>query len=195
MLQGPYTISSVSSLSLDRSNQSDSPNGKIIPAVLCHWWQNRHCLVKFWKCQTALSILPHEAKALLELFCLQANIFGWRQNSSSSYFASWGIIKMYDFTWPDQDWIGLRIFKNFADQDWIGFNFIGSGLDSDWNISLSANLCCTLYRIRVLESIPAGYFYFFGFGFGLDWITFPVQPDPDYPNDMKCGHAKNLDPE
>ena len=34
MLQGPYTISSVSSLSLDQPNQSDSPNGKITPAVL-----------------------------------------------------------------------------------------------------------------------------------------------------------------
>jgi len=38
---------------------------------------------------------------------------------------------MHDFTWPDQDWIGLRIFKNLADQDWIGLSFIGSGLDSD----------------------------------------------------------------
>jgi len=25
---------------------------------------------------------------------------------------------MRDFTWVDQDWIGLMIFKNFADQDW-----------------------------------------------------------------------------
>jgi len=38
---------------------------------------------------------------------------------------------MRDFTWADQDWIGLMIFKIFADQYWIGFNFIGSGLDSD----------------------------------------------------------------
>jgi len=37
----------------------------------------------------------------------------------------------YDFTFVDQDWIGLVIFKNFADQDWIGINFIGSGLDLD----------------------------------------------------------------
>jgi len=91
MLQGPYANSSVSSLSLDQYNQSDSPYGKITPAVLCLWWQNRHCLAKFWKCQTAVLILPHEGKALLELFCLQANLFGWRQNSSSSAFASWGI--------------------------------------------------------------------------------------------------------
>jgi len=40
-------------------------------------------------------------------------------------------IKIHYFTWADQDWNGLIIFKNFADQDWIGFNFIESGLDSD----------------------------------------------------------------
>jgi len=34
MLQGPYANPSISSLSLDKSNQSDSPNGKITPAVL-----------------------------------------------------------------------------------------------------------------------------------------------------------------
>jgi len=33
--------------------------------------QNRQCLVKLWKCQTAVSILLLEAKALLQLFCLQ----------------------------------------------------------------------------------------------------------------------------
>jgi len=79
-----------------------------------------------------MSILPHEAKALLQLFCLEPIIFGWRQNSLSGAFASWGKIKIHYFTWADQDWIGLMIFKNFADQDWIGFNFIGSGLDLDW---------------------------------------------------------------
>jgi len=30
----------------------------------------RHFLVKFWKCQKAVCVLPHEAKALLEIFCL-----------------------------------------------------------------------------------------------------------------------------
>jgi len=74
MLQGPYADLSASSLSLDQSNQSGSPNGKITPASL--WWQNKHCLVKFWKCQKAGSILPHDAKSLLELFCLQQIIFG-----------------------------------------------------------------------------------------------------------------------
>jgi len=37
---------------------------------------NRHYLVKFWKYQKAVSILPHEAKALLEIFCLQPIVFG-----------------------------------------------------------------------------------------------------------------------
>ena len=91
-----------------------------------------------------MSILPHKAKALLQLFCLQPIIFGWRQNSFSGAFASWGKIKIHYFRWADQDWIGLMIFKNFADQDWIGFNFIGSGLDSDWKISQSAHLCWVL---------------------------------------------------
>jgi len=39
-----------------------------------------------------MTILPHEAKAMLEVFCLQPIVFGWRQNSSSSSFASWGKI-------------------------------------------------------------------------------------------------------
>jgi len=33
----------------------------------------------------AVSILPHEAKALLELFYLQPIVFGQRQNKSSSF--------------------------------------------------------------------------------------------------------------
>jgi len=39
-----------------------------------------------------MAILPHEAKSLTELFCLQPIVFGWRQISSSSSFASWGKI-------------------------------------------------------------------------------------------------------
>ena len=39
--------------------------------------------------------------------------------------------EIHGFIWPDQDWIGLMIFKNFEDLDWIRFNFWGSGLDSD----------------------------------------------------------------
>ena len=72
---------------------------------------NRHFLVKFWKCQKVVSILPREAKALLEVFWLQPIVFGLRQNSSSSSFASWGKIKMHDFILADEDWIGLMIFK------------------------------------------------------------------------------------
>jgi len=34
MLDGPYTDLSVSSLSLDQSNRSDTANGKIAPAML-----------------------------------------------------------------------------------------------------------------------------------------------------------------
>jgi len=57
------------------TNQPGSPNGKIAPAILWLHEENRHCLVKFGKCQKAVSILPHEAKALQELFCLQPLIF------------------------------------------------------------------------------------------------------------------------
>jgi len=74
--------------------------------------------------QKAVSILHLDSKALLELFWLQPIVFGSRQNSSSCCFASWGKIKIHDFTLADQYWIGLMIFKNFADQDWVGFNFI-----------------------------------------------------------------------
>ena len=102
---------------------------------------NAHFHVKFCKfCKQAVSILPDETKALLERFCIQPMVFGWRQNSSSGSFASWGKIKIHDVTLVDQDWIGLVIFKNFADQDWIGFNFVRSGLDSDWKISQSTHL-------------------------------------------------------
>jgi len=140
MQQGPCTNPSVSSLSLDQSKQSDSLNGKIPRAVLFPLMPNRHFLIKFWKCHKALSILPHEAKALLQLFCLQPILFGYRQNSSNSSLDSWGKIKIHDFTLADQNWIGLMIFKNFADQEWIGLNFVGSGLDSDWKISQSVHL-------------------------------------------------------
>jgi len=75
MKQRPYANPSVSSLSLDQSNQSDSPNGKITPAVLFPLKPNRHFLVKFRKHQKAVSILPHDAKALLEIFCLQSIVF------------------------------------------------------------------------------------------------------------------------
>ena len=49
----------LSSLSLDQFYQPGLLNGKITPSMLL---QNKHCHVKFWKCQNAVSILPHEAK-------------------------------------------------------------------------------------------------------------------------------------
>jgi len=75
-------------LSLDQCKQSDSPNGKITPAVLFPLKPNGYFLVKFWKRQNAVSILPHDSKALLEVFCLQSIVFGEKQNSSSCCFAS-----------------------------------------------------------------------------------------------------------
>jgi len=113
--------------------------------------QNRHCLVKFWKSQKVMSIFPHKAKAILQLFCLQPIIFGWRQNSFSGVFVSWGRIKVHYFRWADQDWIGLMIFNNFANQSWIGLIFIGSGLDSTWKISQSAHLCFVVCQDRALS--------------------------------------------
>ena len=68
--------------------------------------------------------------------------------------------KIHGFTWADQDWIGLMIFKNFADQDRIGFNFCGSGLDSDWTISQSAHLCCTDANCVANTKINNGYLVF-----------------------------------
>jgi len=42
--------------------------------------------------KSCIFILPHEAKELLELFCLSPITIGWRQNTSNSAFASWGKI-------------------------------------------------------------------------------------------------------
>jgi len=63
-------------LSFDQSKQSNSPNGKITPAVLFLLVPNGHFLVKFCKRQKSVPILHHEAKALLELFCFQPIVFG-----------------------------------------------------------------------------------------------------------------------
>ena len=43
-----------------------------------------------------------------------------------------------------------------------------------------------VYRMRILESNPAGYWEFFGFD------IVPLRPDPDYPNEINCDHRKNL---
>jgi len=113
------------------------PNGRTTPAVLLS--------------MMAKQTLPCFGNAKrLYLFCLMMqkhcwnylafNQSYWRQNSSSSSFASWGKIKTHGFMCADQDWLGLMIFKNFADQDWIGFNFIRSELDSDWKITVRSSL-------------------------------------------------------
>jgi len=70
MQHGPYINASLSSFSVDQSKQSDSPNGKTIPAVFFPLIPKRHFLAKFWKCQNAVSILPHEANTLLDYFAL-----------------------------------------------------------------------------------------------------------------------------
>jgi len=135
----PIQVYPISSLSFDQSKQLDSPNGKKTPAVLLLHEEKYtallnllvklwHCLFKLWKCQKAMAILPHESKALLQLFCLQPIIFGWRQNSFSGAFASWGKTKIHYFTWADQYRIGLTIFKNL--RMWTGSDSIL--LDQDW---------------------------------------------------------------
>jgi len=43
-----------------------SPNGKMTPAVpLPLQWQNKDCIIKFWKFQKVVSILPHEVVSIL----------------------------------------------------------------------------------------------------------------------------------
>jgi len=42
--------------------------------------------------KSCIFIWPHEAKKLLKLFCLLPITIGWRQNTSSSAFTSWGKI-------------------------------------------------------------------------------------------------------
>ena len=42
--------------------------------------------------KSCIFIFPHEAKKILELFYLSPIMIGWRQNTSSSAFASWGKI-------------------------------------------------------------------------------------------------------
>ena len=92
MQQRPYANPSVSPLSLDQSQQSDSPNGKITPAVLLHLMPNRHFFVNFRNAKRlclfclmkqAGSVLPSsnriwpKAKQLQQFFCLK------RQNKNT----------------------------------------------------------------------------------------------------------------
>ena len=59
-------IPSVSSLSQDQSKQSNSPDGKITPAVLFPLMPNRHFLAKFWNANK------------LRLFCLMRQKHCWK---------------------------------------------------------------------------------------------------------------------
>ena len=134
MWQGPYANPSVSSLSLDKSKQSDSPNGKITPAVLFLLMANRHFLVKFWKCQKAVSAclmrqnhcwnyfafnqsylakgkiapavpLPHEAKE-------KWMILHWRLRTGSDWWFSKILLTGLD--WIQFYWIRTELgLKNF----------------------------------------------------------------------------------
>jgi len=83
--------------------------------------------------------------------------------------------------------------QKFVDQNLIGFNFIGSGLDSDWKISQSAHLWAVVYRIRILESNPPGFLDLVRFELDRKSFPFQLDPNPDYPNEIKRGHAKSLD--
>jgi len=49
-------------------------------------------LIQSWSAnvKSCIFILPHEAKELLEIFCLSPIKIGWRKNTSSSAFVSWG---------------------------------------------------------------------------------------------------------
>jgi len=47
------------------TNSLGSPNGKYLQQCFCLWWQNKHCLIKFWKFQTVVSILLHEVVPIL----------------------------------------------------------------------------------------------------------------------------------
>ena len=75
-----------------------------------------------------MSILAHKAKALLELFCLQPIAFGWRQNSSSCAFASWGKMQhmllhgriRFGADWWFSNILRIRTGSDsiLSDQDW-----------------------------------------------------------------------------
>ena len=74
--------------------QSRSDKIETDPVLVCQIFENHQSdpvLVRQWKIMYFYFV--SWGKKLLELFCLYTNTIGWRQNSSSSAFASWG--KMY----------------------------------------------------------------------------------------------------
>ena len=95
-------------------------------------------------------------------------------------------------------WISDTKFLKFSEKDWILIcqNFFGYG--SGVQISISAHLCPMLisdmykisvvYRIRILESNPAGYLDFFD----LDWFGYRFPFNRIRIIQIKCGHAKIL---
>ena len=138
-------------------------------------------------------ILPHEARALLELFCLQPIIFGWRQNSSSSAFTLWGKTKISRFAWADKlrsgsdEWFSkiLRITTGsdsiLSDQNWTwtakfhsplisGVRFL---FESSFWISLSSWKITILQKWMDCEIFQSEY--------NLDpWIYIESSPDPQF---------------
>ena len=80
---------------------------------------DRHFRVKYWICQKDVSILPHEAKALLELFCFQLIIFVSRQIKLQSLFC---LMRQNKNTWFYIGGSGLDRTNDFQ-------KFCGLGLD------------------------------------------------------------------
>jgi len=114
MQQGHYANPSVSSMSLDQSKQSDSPNGKITPAVFFSLMPNR-------------SFLNFENAKWQCLFCLIRQKHCWNYFAFNQLYLAKGKLAYIGRSGLDRP----DDFPKFADQDLIGFNFIGSGLDSD----------------------------------------------------------------
>ena len=71
---------------------------------------NRHFLADFGNAKRLYLLCLMRQKHCWNYFALNQS-FDWRQNSSSSSFASWGKIKIHVFTLADQDWIGPMILK------------------------------------------------------------------------------------
>ena len=80
-------------------------------------------LFKFWKCQKAVFILPHEARVLLELL----SYFAFGQIWLIGGKIDPAVVLPHDGknTWFYMGGSGLDRtdgFQNFVDQGWIGFN-------------------------------------------------------------------------
>ena len=144
MWQRPYVNPSVSSLSLDQSEQSDSPNGKITPAVLFPMKPNRHFLVNFWK---------HKR---LCLFCLLIQKHCWNYFDFNQSYLAKGKIAPVVFclmrqninTWFYIGGSGLDRTNDFE-------KFCGSGLDRIQFYRIRNGLGLKNFTVR--SSLPVGY--------------------------------------